>query len=103
MLGIVPALIASGDCGICFRFDEVEDGVVGCGGVEIGSSGGDVVTVKDVVVELSWICIVVPEGGWMIDSTIGVSGGSGDGTRLGFRVVASSSCIDVSFGCGCCC
>ena len=44
LLGIVPALIVSGDCGICFRFDEAEDGVVGCGGVEISSFGGDVVT-----------------------------------------------------------
>ena len=34
MLGIVPALIASGDCGICFRLVEVEDGVVCCGSVQ---------------------------------------------------------------------
>ena len=96
MLGIVPALIAYGDCGICFRLDEVENGVFGCGSVEIGGFGGDVVTVKDVVVELSWICRVVPDGDWMIESTISVSGGSGDGTRLGFGILVSLSAIGVS-------
>ena len=97
MLGIVPDLIASGDCGICFRLDEVEDGVVCCGGVEIGGSGGDVVTVKVDEFGFSWICRVVLKGAWIIGSTMGVSCGSGGGTRLGFWTFGLSSVIGVSY------
>ena len=97
MLGTIAALVVSGDCGMCLRLDEVEDGVVGSGGVCTGSSAGDVVTVNSCELALRWICLVSPDGSWIIGSIIGVSCASGGGTRLGFGAVESPSDIGVSY------